>query len=235
MAGKKLFAQFYTAFSPTRPFTMEPVEIEVKFHVADPGAMREKIIDQGAQSQGKVFETNSSWDDSAGTISAARSLLRVRHDEKCRLTFKKPSKDMDPGFKIQCETEVEVDDGAALEQILVDMGFHTRHRYQKWRETFVLGRTKIVMDSLPYGDFLELEGDKKAIFSMAQKLGLAWEKRIVLSYLELFEIIKRGERLPFSDATFSHFRKSNVAIEKYLPQFEAGKPEEEEEEEEDEE
>jgi adenylate cyclase class 2 len=75
---------------------------------------------------------------------------------------------------------------------------------------------------MPYGVFLEIEGEKSGIRNMANQLALKWKERIVLNYLEIFEIIRRKEDLPFNDVTFHNFERTRVDIETYLPVLYAG-------------
>ena len=75
---------------------------------------------------------------------------------------------------------------------------------------------------MPYGVFLEIEGEKSGIRNMANQLALKWKERIVLNYLEIFEIIRRQEGLPFNDVTFDNFEQTRVDITTYLPVLYAG-------------
>jgi len=59
---------------------------------------------------------------------------------------------------------------------------------------------------MPYGDFLEIEGDRTCIREMTDRLGLEWNKRILATYLGLFEYIKEKASLEFNDLTFAAFR-----------------------------
>ena len=70
---------------------------------------------------------------------------------------------------------------------------------------------------MPYGVFLEIEGEKSEIRNVSDQLDLNWEERIVLNYLEIFEIIQREENLPFKDITFENLRRTPVDISRYLP------------------
>ena len=66
------------------------------------------------------------------------------------------------------------------------------------------------MDTLPYGDFLEIEADKKSIRQWAEKLGLSWGNRLVTNYLEMFARIREKYGLPFTDVTFENFEGITV-------------------------
>jgi len=195
----------------------EPVEIEVKFYLADVAGMREQILALGATAFGRVFEANIRFDDKARGLKGRGVLLRLRRDDKARLTFKSPPADPDEDFKIHRELEIEVDDFETCQAILEDLGFHGEQAYEKWRETFTLAETKLLVDTMPYGTFLEIEGEKTDIRHISNLLNLKWEHRILLNYLEIFDIVRQGENLAFDDITFENFRASPVKIERYVP------------------
>ena len=195
----------------------DPVEIEVKFHLADANWMRDRILAIGASARGRIFETNIRFEDAAMSLKDRGMLLRLRKDDRVRLTLKSPAADLDKDFKIHSELEVEVDNLDACHSIMEGLGFHPEQTYEKWRETFALGDTNLLVDTMPYGVFLEIEGQKPEIRNVSQQLDLKWEERIVLNYLEIFEIIQREENLPFKDITFENLRRTPVDISRYLP------------------
>jgi hypothetical protein len=75
---------------------------------------------------------------------------------------------------------------------------------------------------MPYGVFLEIEGEKSHIRDMADRLGLNWGKRILLNYLDIFEIVQQEENLDFTDITFENFKTIHLDIRKYLSLLYAG-------------
>jgi adenylate cyclase class 2 len=192
------------------------VEIEVKFFLPEVHTIRNRIVAEGATFTGKHFETNTCFENETCSFKEQDMLLRLRKDDKTRLTVKMRPPVTDKGFKIYREMEVEVDDFDTCQAILENLGFHPHQTYEKWRETFVLGDTKLLIDTTPYGDFLELEGVKQAISDLADRLDLKWKERILLNYLAIFEIIRREENLPFCDMTFDNFRGQAVNMETYL-------------------
>lgn len=201
---------------------MEQLEIEVKFFCANPDNIKKRILKTEAVSKGRVFETNTLYDRDK-ELEHRLCILRLRRDKKNILTFKAPVKGSDPAFKIVKETEVEVSDFGLMEQILESLDFSVIRKYEKWRETFGAAKVKILLDTMPFGVFLELEGSKENIVDMAQSLGLSWKKRIVLNYMQIFEIIRAGEGLDFCDLTFDLFKNLKIDINKYLSEFEAKK------------
>jgi len=184
---------------------MDNLEIEVKFFLEDPAAARTAIQALGAQSRGRVFETNHILDQPRLTLFRKGALLRLRQADDARLTFKAPPEIPDREFKVRREIEVQVSDFTDTRQIMAALGFTTMRIYEKWRETFILGSTHLCLDTLPYGDFLEIEGRAESIRDLSKKLGFAWEQRSVLNYHELFELVKEAYQLDFSDITFANF------------------------------
>lgn len=201
-----------------------PLEVEVKFHLPEPGLMRDRLLAAGAVSSGRQFETNIRFEDASGGLRERGILLRLRRDDRARLTFKSTPSRPDPQFKVHRELEVVVDDFAICQGILEGLGFHPDQSYEKWRETFVLDHTDCLIDTMPFGVFLEIEGEKPDIRGMANRLGLRWEERILLNYLEIFEIIRQEQGLEFTDITFENFSTVRVEIERYLPVLVANPP-----------
>lgn len=201
---------------------MENIEIEVKFYLKDIEGMRRNLLELGVESKGRVFETNIRYEDNQISLIQKKTLLRLRKDEKTTLTFKSVPKTKSRDFKVFNELEVEVDDMATMGQILEALGFHPEQKYEKWRETLVLERTKMFLDRMPYGDFLEIEGQPQDIKNWIARLGLNWHRRILLNYLEIFEIIKKKHNLQIKDLTFKNFKNLNVDMTVLLDKLEAG-------------
>jgi len=72
---------------------------------------------------------------------------------------------------------------------------------------------KIMVDELPYGNFVEIEGDLEMLRPIAKELGLDWSKAIPASYFMLFERLKKARRLKFRDLTFENFKGIKVKPE----------------------
>ncbi|MFO7708115.1 MAG: class IV adenylate cyclase [Desulfobacterales bacterium] len=202
---------------------MLPIETEVKFHLPDPPATRSRLIGLGALSSGRAPERNIRFENDALGLLRRRALLRLRQGPTAILTYKSPPARADPEFKQFVEIEVEVADFEAMQQILIAVGFRPQQRYEKQRETLKLGHTAFCVDGLPFGDFIEIEGPRDEIRGYASRLGFRWERRILLNYLEMFEIIKSFHGLEFSDPTFENFSGVQVDLAACLPMMEAGR------------
>jgi adenylate cyclase class 2 len=137
---------------------MEYIETEVKFHLTDVEPVRNTIIKLGADSKGRVFETNLRYENKNNDLIKSKSLLRLRKDTKTTLTFKSGLESEDNEFKSLRELEVEVSDFNRMKLILEALGFHKEQIYEKYRETLILNGTTLCIDAMPFGNFLEIEG-----------------------------------------------------------------------------
>ena len=146
----------------------------------------------------------------------------MRRDQKVTLTFKQVPSEINTQFKVMKELEVEVGDFDTMHHILKALGFHHEQTYEKWRETLVLNRTYFCLDSLPFGQFLEIEGSEKDIQNYGGKLDFSWDQRILLNYLQIFEILQKKLMLNFSDVTFDNFKNVKSDLAEYLTLLTAG-------------
>jgi adenylate cyclase class 2 len=189
---------------------MEFMEIEVKFLLDNVDKIRQRILEIGGKTSGRVFETNIRFEDHDKKLIQQHSLLRLRQDKTSTLTFKSLAGIPSDQFKIHREIEVEVSDFHAMTAILESLGYHKEQIYEKYRESFKLEETYLCLDKMPFGDFLEIEGDQEGIRTAADKIGLLWEDRILNNYLGLFDMLKNRLDLPFSDITFNNFHQTSI-------------------------
>jgi adenylate cyclase class 2 len=168
-------------------------EIEAKYRVADPDALRRRLSAYGARQHARMFETNRLFDTTERELLAADCGLRLR---TCRplddaqppaatLTYKGPR---DPGeLKAREEVEASVGDADAVAAILQRLGFREVIVYEKHREAWRLGECEVCLDELPkLGWFVEIEGPgAKAIDPVLVELGLSRRTPSRDTYVEL--------------------------------------------------
>jgi adenylate cyclase class 2 len=201
---------------------MKGMEIEVKFHIARKDDIRHHIMELGAISLGRFFETNLRFEDRNHSLEAHRSLLRLRRDSRVRLTHKSPPVRNDGEFKIRREIEIEVSSFDQTRQLLEQLGYRVVQVYEKWRETFQFERVAFCLDEMPFGTFLELEGEPDAIRTAAAALDLPWPSRILTNYLHIFSLLRQHLDLPFTDVTFDNFAGAPVDIKPLLAGLRSG-------------
>lgn len=190
------------------------LEVEVKFLVADLGTVREQLLALGAKPlKPRLFEHNVRFDRPGEPLRRKGQLLRLRRDDGARITFKGPAAaDAASEAKVREELEVEVGDPETAGAILERLGYEARQVYEKYRETFLLQDVEVVLDELPFGHFVELEGQEAAIRRAAAQLNLGWERRIVDNYLSLMARLKERQGLDFEDLTFENFAGVGLSI-----------------------
>jgi adenylate cyclase, class 2 len=202
---------------------MEHLEIELKFFLSHLDRMRAQLAASGAVCiSGRTFEHNVRYETADDRLRRQRCLLRLRKDRQVTLTFKSPPPETDARFKIYRELEVRVDDFDTMDAILLALGFQRRQIYEKWRESWQLDGATLCLDTMPFGDFLEIEGSPEPIMDIVRELGLCWEKRILSSYLRLFAVLREQENLSFDDVTFSNFKPIDIRFDRYCHLFESG-------------
>lgn len=171
---------------------MKDREREVKFCVRDLAALQARLERLGAVLlRPRTLERNLRFDTPDGALQRAHRVLRLRQDDAVRLTYKGPSTDAD-GVRTRQEIEVQVADFAAMRALLEALGYQVTTVYEKWRTVYALGAVEVMLDELPYGAFVELEGEEEAALrEAAARLGLRWEAAVMASYLALFERLRR--------------------------------------------
>ncbi len=73
------------------------------------------------------------------------------------------------------------------------MGFGDVRVFEKTRQECEFLNTKIALDKLYFGDFIEIEGEKEDIENVISKLGLESKERITKAYLALEDDYKNGK------------------------------------------
>ena len=148
------------------------IEVEKKFRLTkrQRDAVLKRLPAVGANLVREEFEENTLY--SGDMLEAGSSILRLRRVQgKATLTYKKRLPGTAP-IKQQREEETAVADPEAMNAILEALGFSPAMVYEKRRQTWRLGQTEIVIDVLPFGLFMEIEGRVNQIRAVERKLGL---------------------------------------------------------------
>jgi len=180
-----------------------PIEIEKKYRLTN--QQREEVWRRlpkiGARRKGEEFEVNTLY--AGGTLDMGHSVLRLRRvGKRAILTYKErfPTRS---DIKHQREDETRIDDPDALELILAALGFTAALVYEKRRETWTFGKTEIVIDQLPFGLFMEIEGTEQSIRDIESKLAI---KRL------------RTEPATYPQLTFKHGKDYGGVIKARFPE-----------------
>jgi adenylate cyclase, class 2 len=172
------------------------IEIEKKYRLTPERVepLRGRLAEAGAAGEGTVeFEENVIY--TGPGLEPGRRVLRLRRKGgRALFTFK----ERDPSssaVKRQREEETEVADAAALASILEALGYRPALVYEKRRETWRLADTEVVIDELPFGLFVEIEGEEADILKVERLLGLEADEGVHDSYpaLTLRHGTRRGD------------------------------------------
>lgn len=199
------------------------LEVEVKFCVPSLADVRATMLAAGAhEKKARVFERNIRYDDAEGSLLAARSLLRLRLDTQAKITWKGVPANaalLQSEAKIREEIEIVVSDFDSADLIIKRLGFAPQQSYEKYRETLQLGTVEMVLDQMPYGDFIELEGPEPDIKALAAQLNLDWSKRITTNYLSLLTLFNEQFGVSINDLTFDKFQPHASFVTAFAAQF----------------
>lgn len=198
-------------------------ETEVKFHVRDLERIESRLLDLDAHLiQPRILETNIRFDLPDGGLRSEGRVLRLRQDTAARLTYKGASKN-EQGVLSRREVEFVVEDFEKAKLFLEALGYRKLFYYEKYRTTYELPQTSevlrdlgglahVMLDELPYGNFVEIEGDSiEALRDVAQKLGLKWDAAVAASYHALFERLRaKHPQLDPAQISFAALNGMNV-------------------------
>ena len=146
------------------------IEVEKKYRltVAERDRVLQRLKETGADDRGEEFEENTIY--GGGALQRGTSVLRLRRaGGKAVLTYKERFP-RTSAIKRQREEETVVEDPDAMMTILDALGFPRLLVYEKRRHTWRLGPTEVVIDELPFGLFMEIEGEEDDINAAEQTL-----------------------------------------------------------------
>jgi len=187
-------------------------EIEIKYLVHDLKKVEKRLLDMEAHLiQPRQFERNLRFDLPDESLKKTFRVLRLRQDENVVLTYKGPGIKSADGIRAREEWEVTVNDFAFMQKIIESLGYVILFIYEKYRTTYATENAQIMLDELPFGFFVEIEGKTQGdIFTLAERLQLNREAVIPDSYQVHFESVKTALGLSFRDLTFENFLGVNI-------------------------
>lgn len=181
-------------------------EIEAKFYVRDLKVIETRLLSLDAQLVAtRIHETNLRFDTPTGDLKRDGRVLRLRRDDGIRLTYKEDGK-LTAGAHDRREIEFTVGDFDSAKQFIEALGYEVIFIYEKFRTTYELDDAHIMLDELPYGNFVEIEGELDKLKPIAEKLGINWDSAIPIGYYVLFEKVREARGLKFRDLSFENFK-----------------------------
>ena len=177
-------------------------EIEIKFRVGDPGALRRRLRAAGFRIETRpTREVNTLYDLPGEKLRKRKELLRLRsYGSAWKLTHKSGGKTTRHSSRVELETGVS--DGKKMDAILRALGYSPSFRYEKLRAEWSDGKGQVVVDQTPIGNFAEIEGTPRWIDATAKKLGVSAADYITKNYATLFSDWKQETRSAAKEMTF---------------------------------
>jgi len=182
---------------------MAEQEIEIKFYIRDLKKIETRLLNLKARLiHPRLREINYRYDLPDGSLRAKGQVLRLRHDTNVILTYKGPSSIVD-GVFTRTELETTMGDLETAQHIIKALGYVQIMIYEKFRAIYEINNCHIMLDELPYGNFVEIEGsDTSSIRKMVVEVGLDFESAVGSGYTKLFEDYNTKHGFPPSDLTF---------------------------------
>jgi adenylate cyclase, class 2 len=191
---------------------MDTKEREIKFYIQDLAGLADRLRVCGADlSRKRMLERNLRLDTEDHSLKKEDRLLRIRQDDQVRVTYKDKAQ-VEDGVITRTELEFVSDDYAITKKFFEALDYQVVVIYEKYRQEYRLGDVKVMLDELPYGDFLEIEAPNIALIDgVGQMLGLDRSRGIENNYLGLFEILMQDKGLTFRDLTFENFEGLSIS------------------------
>jgi adenylate cyclase, class 2 len=195
-------------------------EIEAKFSVRTLAPIQARLLELGAVCiTPRQMEFNLRYDAPDGHLSATGQVLRLRRYDDIRITYKGPGV-RNEGVLERAEIETSLGDFDSARLILESLGYKSIFQYEKYRAIWQLGESYIMLDEMPFGNFIEIEATTaEGVRALARELDLNPHAAIPSSYQNLFERAKVTRRLTFSDITFANFVGIIISPEDFQAEF----------------
>ena len=185
---------------------MGAIETEIKFRVTNTAQLEAELTSIGFHLvTPRSFERNVLYDTADRSLRGKRELVRIRNYAGHWLLTHKRVPDSGIGedrHKHRVETETELSDGAALEEVFFAIGLLPAFRYEKWRTEWSDDIGHCVVDETPLGTFAELEGEPEWIDRVTSQLGVVPEEQLTVSYGRLFDQWRERTGSTAQDLTF---------------------------------
>jgi adenylate cyclase, class 2 len=148
------------------------IETEKKYRLrsGDRERITTALRECGGKFLGQESEENTIFTTQEMTEQA--SIVRIRNvGDRCLLTFKRRVHSLSD-VKEQIEHETVVSNAEETASILFELGLRPRLIYEKKRDTWKFRSVEVVLDELPFGSFMEIEGSRTSIKEAEMILGI---------------------------------------------------------------
>lgn len=180
---------------------MAYIEKEIKLRIEDPVVLAIDLKKKGACFIGKAFQRTIRFDDRNASLASRGIALRVRSGLCNVVTVKRKLEDAG-GVSQREEYEAKAEDIEIFRNMFITLGFDCERIMEKYRMDFEFNSTLVSIDEMPFGMFVEIEGEEDKISETVNLLGLYGRERILGSYWDVFEEYKKEHGLAGDNIEF---------------------------------
>lgn len=160
------------SFTIDRYHKTMPIETEKKYRIAVEQAVELAALleARGGVFQYERFEENLLY--RGGQLDVNNAVLRIRKTGSGSFLTYKEKANAEDGFKARLEYETQIADPAAAEAMIGRLGYRLSLVYEKRRKAWRFANCEVVIDELPFGVFVEIEGAPDDIQIAEQRSGV---------------------------------------------------------------
>ena len=165
---------------------MSKIENEIKIRLEYPESTILQLREAGAIFEGVALERTTRVDTEDKTLERKGIFLRVRDGFSNTITMKEKVGE-DTTIKKRFETEFEIEDIDKMINIFKRIGLTYLCIMEKYRMRWLYQNTIITIDELPFGIYMEIEGEEQQILQIKKSLMLDDQPSIIETYWKLNE------------------------------------------------
>jgi adenylate cyclase class 2 len=187
------------------------IEIEYKFKVDNKQTLISLLDKKSQKKKPREYQSNVMFDNPQKLMQRRDGRIRVRtlgNTGNKTLTYKKPLAS-ENWAKREVEYEIHFADiSDQIEKILTAMEFTPTTSYERYRTEWQISGTHVTLDEYPFADFIEVEGIKEKIESLAKELGFETKQGLTKPADTLFQEWRKERGLGFKPhMSFDDFDK----------------------------
>jgi predicted adenylyl cyclase CyaB len=180
-------------------------EVELKFKIKKSGVnyLRSQL-QKLALFQSSTFEIMVMFDNKEMALNKLDARLRLKlsrnlidNSQSAELSYKRLRTRGE--VKVEEEIETRVESYNETYSLLKKIGFYPVSSYERFRETYRYGDLTLTLDIFPLGIYLEIEGERKKITKIAQKLGFNLKNNLTESCDTLDDMERKKRKMPSVD------------------------------------
>ncbi|MBU4350868.1 CYTH domain-containing protein [Candidatus Parcubacteria bacterium] len=181
------------------------VEIKVELDRKDISTIKNELKKLGFRLIAKQsFETTFGFFTPDGSSIDRGIFPRIKVDASGAWLTVKVKKEQSKKYFKRTEFNLKVQDVDGARDVLKVLGYEKERIFEKFRDTYYDQKQKVevTIDTLPFGYYMEIEGQSLKIEDMLKRLGLNGRERIVRAYLGVYDDWRKKHGVKNENAVF---------------------------------